>query len=142
MRISALCSQEFSAQDSQLSNSTLQLQRSLQAFRFLTQSGRAAGRAACPHAAAARWDTAPYRIRYRTRGEWGGNGKSHSGTFCAARPMTHTIRAGRLFAAWRATGLRIWRRIEAEVARVRSSFFAGVRGVLYATSDNRRGTAG
>ena len=31
----------------------------------------AAGRAACPHAAAARWDTAPYRIRYRTRGERG-----------------------------------------------------------------------
>ena len=41
--------------------------RSLQAFRFLTQSGRAAGRAACPHAAAARWDPAPYRVLWDGR---------------------------------------------------------------------------
>ena len=47
---------------------------------------------------------APYRIRYRTRGERGCNGKSHLVTFCASRPLTPSPRAGRLFAAWRATG--------------------------------------
>ena len=40
---------------------------------------------------------APYRIRYRTRGERGCNGKSHSGTFCASRPLTPSPRAGSSF---------------------------------------------
>ena len=53
---------------------------------------------------AARSVIAPYRIRYRTRGERRCNGKSHLVTFCASRPLTPSTRAGRLFAAWRATG--------------------------------------
>ena len=79
---------------------------------------------------------------YRTRVQLEGYGKSHSGTSCAARPLTPSPRAGRLFAACRATVLCDGWRAGVGVLRVRSSFFAGVRGVSYATSDNRRGTAG
>ena len=50
------------------------------------------------------WAKARCRITYRTRGQLEGYGKSHSGTSCAARPLTPSPRAGRLFAAWRATG--------------------------------------
>ena len=44
------------------------------------------------------------RIICRTRVQLEGYGKAHSGTFCAARPLTPSPRAGRLFAACRATG--------------------------------------
>ena len=41
---------------------------------------------------------------YRTRVKLEGHCKSHSDTSCAARPLTPSPRAGRLFAACRATG--------------------------------------